>query len=103
MKHDFNGYKQHPTPLNNADCLWQKRVRNEQGETKYFINIYEYDFRKYGMEGLDIKYGVEVCIFPEGIDTQVNLSFNLTTIEEAEKFIEDFYIKNNCAPDLHNN
>lgn len=100
MKHDFTGYTRHSFTLNESDTLFQKRVRNEQGETKYFINIYEYDFRKYVTK---ILYSVEVVLFPEGITSQVNLTFSLTTVQEAEKFIEEFYVKNNCVPDLNNN
>lgn len=37
-----NGYKIYVADLNCGDCLFQKRIRNEKGQTRYFINIYKY-------------------------------------------------------------
>ena len=40
-----NGYKKFSDSLYNADCLFQKRIKNEKGQTKYFIDIYKYTFK----------------------------------------------------------
>lgn len=40
-----NGYKKFKDNYYNAECLFQKRIKDEKGKTKYFIDIYKYAFK----------------------------------------------------------
>ena len=72
-----NGYKEYQTPSiynRGMDKFYQKRFRNEKGQTKYFINFYE--CKSYKGYEIDLqfekdKYVMNIRIF--GIDKDMTL------------------------------
>lgn len=99
-----NSYKEHYIYDNRlyklADKFFQKRIKDKNGKTKYFINVYHY---------LAIYSNVDSSIFQVHFSTEnyeyaVEISsYNFSSFEEVEKFFEDYYKVNNCIPDKHNN
>lgn len=81
-----------------AECLWQKRFRDERG-TKYFIDIYEYDNADMPWHPLkDVVYEPEVSFkLPEDENMRVSLSTSREkTIDEIEAFYEKMFHSMDC-------
>lgn len=85
----------------------QKRVRNEAGETKYFITVYAFDFREYKISK-DWSFQAEVHLYQE--DNAILdgvFSFQVIHVVESidvlEKWLENMYSSMQCIPDVHNN
>ena len=99
-----NSYKEHYIYDNRlyklADKFFQKRIKDENGKTKYFINVYHY---------LALYNHIDTSTFQVHFSTQEHeysveiSSYNFSSFEEVEKFFEDHYKANNCIPDKHNN
>ena len=51
-----------------SDCLFQKRFRNEKGQTKYFIDIYKYTFKINDY----IFYAEDGMTWEEWVDSEYN-------------------------------
>jgi len=92
-----------------AECGLQKRVRDEDGNTKYFINVMMYDMSKINVN-LSKKYSFEyeVRLFTGSfLSEDGHLSFAIKgcveSICEVEQHIENAYFVLNCIPDVHNN
>jgi len=109
----FNGYTKCPGEISNfkrgASNLFQKRFRNEAGETLYFINVYEFDFTEYQETGRYpkdmpvLKYHAEVRFFRGEHEFDVELPFlQNTTVADMEKFFEEVFQVMKCEPDKHN-
>lgn len=91
-----NGYKKFKDSLKSADYGYQKRV----GHTRYFINIYEYDFSKYPTFPKDrnpISYEVDVQ-FQDQDERYLNIVFsaNDRTLEDVEARVEEIFTTLNC-------
>lgn len=82
------GYKVYDAFSLCADCLFQKRVKDDIG-TKYFINIYKYNIRDVAryevrVQCEKLEYTIEFTLFSFHKDI---------TIEEIEKEIENIWNK----------
>lgn len=87
------GYKKFQDHLKSADCGYQKRI----GSTRYFINVYYYDFRKHD---INAKESFECHVqFELKDDEYINLSFNCTdlTIEQLEDKVEWLFTTLDCS------
>ena len=83
-----SGYKVYEAFSRCAECLFQKRVKDDIG-TKYFINIYKYliyDIARYevSVQCEMLEYTIEFKLFSFHKDI---------TIEEVEKQIENIWNK----------
>lgn len=91
-----NGYKKFSDVFKRAKCGYQKRV----GNTRYFINIYEYDFSGFDCFPKDrptISYEVDVQ-FQEQDERYINISFSVydLSLEEVEARVENIFTTLNC-------
>lgn len=90
-----NGYKKCKDNLYNADCLFQKRIKNEKGQTKYFIDIYKYAFKVN-----DYKPDYEVRLITEKEKYALNILLYATknemTLEEIEKEVYAIWYGLDC-------
>lgn len=109
----FNGYSKCGGNIDNlkrhASNLFQKRIRNEAGETLYFINVYEFDFTKYQEDGRYpkdmpvLKYSAEARFYRGEQEFNVDLLFlQNTTVADMEKFFAEVFQAMKCEPDKHN-
>lgn len=88
-----------------ASKLFQKTVMDSEGNKKYFINVYEFDFSDLkGYVGNTLRYSAEVRFYRQWQDFDVELhSMDKTTIKQMEEFFDDIYVSMNCNLDHHNN
>lgn len=102
------GYKRFQNNLKHAICGWQKRIRNDEGRTLYFINIYQYDmtpFRSGGYNGQDYAFEVDNQYYRSHIPDTIDVSFSCgkLTVDETEKACHDLFHRLDCDEDRHNN
>lgn len=86
------GYKKFEDRWKNSDCGYQKRI----GRTRYFINVYYYDFRKFNLpynESFECELNFQLKE-----DEHINLSFCCKdlTIEQLEGKVEWLFTTLNC-------
>lgn len=83
-----------------ADKFFQKRIKDGNGKTKYFINVYHYLalYNHINSSTFEVAYSTEEYEYRVEIS-----SCNFSTFEQMENFFEDLYKSNNCIPDKHNN
>lgn len=90
-----NGYKKYRDNFYYAECLFQKRIRNEKGQTKYFIDIY-----KYVSKVNDYEPNYEIRLSTEKEKYALNILLyatrNKMTLEEIEREINDIWLKLDC-------
>ena len=90
-----NGYKKFSDDLYNADCLFQKRIKNEKGQTKYFIDIYKYTFKIN-----DYKPDYEIRLVTEKEKYALNILLYATknemTLEDIEKEVYAIWYGLDC-------
>lgn len=101
------GYRKFQDSFKSALCGWQKRIRNDEGKTLFFINIYQYDmtmFKSRGYVGSDYSFEVSNQFYLRHNPDTINISFSCEnlTLDETEKFCHDFFHRMNCEPDRHN-
>ena len=100
------GYQQFVDSFRSADRAFQKRIRHlEDGKTLYFINVYEYDYRKFNIKTDNpISYEVETCLYFDSTLDQIRVQFNCgdLTVTETEEYVEHMYNTLGCVPDKHN-
>ena len=88
------GYKQFQDVFKKADCAYQKRV----GHTRYFINVYEYDWTDVPNIPFPVSYEVD-CQFQDYDDQYLNISFAVTNSDSVEQFearVEDIFTRLGC-------
>ena len=76
----------------NASAFFQKRITGDH-VIKYFINIYEYDFRAMDAVPYDFGYQVDVN-FSKGEDSY-DVSFGIKSVREAESKCEELFVNMN--------
>lgn len=88
-----------------ASNLFQKTVKDSEGNKKYFINVYEFDFTDLpGYKGDTLGYQAEVRFYRKSQVFNAELLFmRKTTIKEMESFFDNVFIAMNCDIDQHNN
>ncbi len=88
-----------------ASNLFQKRVKNNQRETLYFINVYEFDFTGLrGKDHPDLSYQADVRFYRSTQQFNTELLFlENTSIEEMENFFKEVFESMKCDIDQHNN
>jgi hypothetical protein len=89
------GYKKFQDHLKGADCAYQKRI----GSTRYFINVYYYDFRKHDINAKEC-FECDLCFnMVEDAHDQIRLLFNCTdlTIEQLESKVEWLFTTLGCS------
>jgi hypothetical protein len=68
---------------------------------KYFIDAYYYNFPEAKITSVAFK--VNFCLVDEvEFEVEIN-SRNFSSIQEAEVWFEDFWVRNSCTYDIHNN
>lgn len=91
-----NGYKKWANTgifKRNANCFYQKRFVNDQGSTKYFITIYEYEH-----ENNEINYEVDLQFEKEDYVMNITLfamKENMT-LEEIEREVYAIWYGLDC-------
>lgn len=102
FKDFFNyGYKEYGAHKGNRMC--QKVIRTAARKKAYFINIYEWDHREFGIDRVSLEAEVQ---FYQSDD--VWFTFKLhdcehKTVEDIEAFLATVYVRLGCVPDIHNN
>lgn len=101
------GYKKFQDNFKHAMCGWQKRIRNDEGKTLFFINIYQYDmsqFKSRGYTGEDYNFEVDNQYYRDIMPDTINICFSCTnlTLDETEKFCHDIFYKLYCVNDRYN-
>lgn len=87
------GYKPFKDHFKNAKEAYQKRI----GRTRYFINVYHYDWREYNPDDSD-SFECDLQ-FKLQDEEYINLLFNCTrlSIEDLEKKVEKLFINLECS------
>lgn len=86
------GYTQFTDKFKHAECAYQKRVRSDTG-TRYFINVYVYDFSQYNFPTNNTKAFELDCQFIDANGDYMNILFSVSnmTIEKMEQKIEHIF------------
>ena len=88
-----NGYTKyrHNDDVNTA--IYQKYIRDENGNKQYIINFEEWDFSKYESKDMDNpRYEGTVQLTLKSNGNSINVStLSGWTLEEAEKFYEELF------------
>lgn len=90
-----NGYKKYNDVFYHAECQFQKRIRNDKGQTKYFIDIYKYVSK---VDNYEPNYEIRLCTEKEKYNLNILLyaTRNEMTLKEIEKEIDDIWFKLEC-------
>lgn len=88
------GYKPFKDHFKSAKSAYQKRI----GSTRYFINVYHYDWREYNPKDSDSFECDLQFVLPD--EEHINILFNCTklSIEELEKKVEHLFTVLNALP-----
>ncbi len=90
-------------------ALYQKRIKNAEGTTLYFIDVWEYSFS--GMKMPEIakaryQFGIEVTLYrDDGISMSLNLHWEpeSMTPESIQSFYAEAHQRLGCGADRYNN
>ncbi len=96
-----SGYREYK-PHTDADKFFQKRIRDNDGNTRYFINIHYNDFRKYG----DIeRFDTEVVIYDiYDVPHHINIPTSyFSCVDDVENHIYGIWTMFGSVNDIHNN
>ena len=87
-----HGYKKYNDTWYNADCSFQKRVKDDKG-TKYFINFFRYNLPVFDNEP---RYDVRLSSGTKDYDMEIVL-FNISSmsLKDIENKIEEIWTKLN--------
>lgn len=92
------GYRPFDDPFKRADKGYQKRVYSPWG-TRYFINVYYYDYSKMEIRNLPISYAFAVDVqFQQRDGTIVNIEFTCSNmdLDFIEKKVEKLFTDLDC-------
>lgn len=94
----FNG-----TSYRNEDYILQKRVKDEDGNTKYFITAYVYDLSKFGID--EVNYEAEAIMWddPNDFDASYRIVVSVKDIDDMEQRFEKLHKWFGGVLDFHNN
>lgn len=88
--------------LKSADLFFQKRIINSEGQTKYFVEVYYYDFQKYPGGVESFLYEV---VFYDSEERKVTISVsnrNFESIQQVEEYFEKLFKVNEFILNPHN-
>jgi hypothetical protein len=108
-KQDFidSGYKEYVNydKSRTADCLLQKRIRNKDNKTKYFINVYMYDFSQYPQVNIEpkIQFEAESRFNDKDEGFYTFTIHKIDDINKMEEKMDELFIKMDFINDPHNN
>lgn len=90
-----NGYRKFTDALYSADCLFQKRIRNEKGQTKYFIDIYKYTFK---INNYEPDYEIRLVTEKDkyALNILIYATRNNMTLEEIEREVYAIWYGLDC-------
>lgn len=95
------GYQRHPPGIKEgADALFQKPVTTTKGTQLYFVNVYLWDFSKYGHGGPKEFTCEEMFRTRAGQEFHVNLR-RVKSPEAAEAFLAQMFKSMDCVPYDH--
>lgn len=99
-----------------ASFLLQKRVRDSLGRTKYFIDVYAYDWRKHNANNpsanfpYDWSFEAEITYYREKKQTEdssdymaFTVQFRVENIDVVEQVAEEHFVYYGCIPNIYNN
>jgi len=95
------GYRKYPHGKGSEFCLglYQKGVRDNAGNKRYFINLYLWRFP----DGHS-SWAAEVRLYRSSEESfDLNLLINKHTLTEVESFYQMAYERMGCILDAHNN
>lgn len=98
------GYRKfNNTSHRNEDYILQKRVRDSEGNTKYFITVYVYDFSKFGID--EVSYEADSIMWdnPEDSDSSYTINISVNNIDDMEHRFEKLHKHFGGVLDFHNN
>lgn len=88
-------------------ALYQKRILDSNGGTRYFLNVYEYAPMQVDPDMVDrFRFGIEAQLYREhpltrAMDLSLHHEPDMTPID-IENFYERVYSVMNCCLDPHN-
>lgn len=85
-----NGYKEYEDTFYHADCLFQKRIRDEMGRTMYFINFYKYK------ENYEVELSLDMEEYAMSTKWYAFSPVGKVNLEVAEKWVYDLWCKMGC-------
>lgn len=91
------------TEYRNADYLLQKRVRDEDGNTKYFITVYVYDFSMFGIDKVGYEADSIMWDNPNDSDSFYTIQISVNDIDDMEQRFEKLHKWFGEVLDFHNN
>ena len=104
-KKDFvdAGYTEYRDNTKEAECLLQKRIRDKKYKTKYFINVYMYDFSSLTFKMINpISFMADVRFHDkEGIMYNLEIH-DIMNVEAMEAKVEEVFKKMKFICDPHN-
>ena len=95
------GYREYDTTCYSADKMFQKRFKDEDGNTRYFIDVCYYDLTVYGGEE---KFSVHIGIY-DNYDVHHNISMSMeyfSCIEDMENHCRGLWWMFGCNLDALN-
>lgn len=101
-EHNFSEYSSsHPIHRPGASSRWSRRVYDENGKIKYFIQAYLYErIRPHLPDGVEF----EATMYQEGQDKEwFTVELCSSTVERAFEFFDQVYGSMGCVLDRHNN
>lgn len=86
------GYKEYKSFWSYSDLSFQKKIRNEKGQTKYYINIHKYEHND-----SPNKYEVDLQFEKDKYIMDIRLiNINEMTLEEIEIEVENIWCNLDC-------
>lgn len=98
------GYRKfNDTAYRNEDYILQKRVKDENGNTKYFITVYVYDLSKFGID--EVSYEAEAIMWDDPSDSiaSYRIVMSVKNIDDMEHRFEKIHKWFGGVLDFHNN
>lgn len=90
------GYRRYTDSFSNADWLYQKRIRDVNGDTSYFINLYYYKFAARNSWELSMTFDRHDPLFNR-IEVRIPVSEE-RTIEDVEAIASRIFVLMEGSP-----
>lgn len=90
------GYRRYTDSFSNADWLYQKRIRDENGNTVYFIDLYYYKFDDHNSWELRMSFERDDPLF-DYMHVKVHVREE-RTVEDVEAIASRIFVSMEGAP-----